>query len=129
MLRDAAPPFNKRIADIILRSSDHVDFRVRQSILAEASPVFESMFSLPQLPENRKRKERDEAEYRDGIQVVSVAEGSRVLDALLRFCYPVDDPLLPTLKVTCEVLEAARKYDMVYVVAQEERVKNAFIHA
>lgn len=119
--RDAAPPFNKRSADVILRSSDHVDFRVRQSILAEASPIFESMFSLPQIPENRKRKERDEAEYRDGIQVVGTSEGSRVLDALLRFCYPVEDPLLPTLKVTCEVLEAARKYDMAYVVAQTKK--------
>ena len=123
-LRDGPPPFNKRTADIILRSSDHVDFRVRQSILAEASPVFESTFSLPQLPENRKRKERDEAEYRDGVQVITLAEGSRVLDALLRFCYPVEDPLLPTLKVTCEVLEAARKYDMAYVVAQ---VKKQFL--
>ena len=123
-IRDAPPPFNKRTADIILRSSDHVDFRVRQSILAEASPIFESMFSLPQLPENRKRKERDEAEYRDGVQVIGLAEGSRVLDALLRFCYPVEDPLLPTLKVTCEVLEAARKYDMAYVVAQ---VKKQFL--
>ncbi|KZT68314.1 hypothetical protein DAEQUDRAFT_766485 [Daedalea quercina L-15889] len=122
--RDAPPPFNKRTADVILRSSDHVDFRVRQSILAEASPFFESMFSLPQLPDNRKRKERDETEYRDGIPVVDMSEGSRVLDSLLRFCYPVEDPLLPSLKVTCEVLEAARKFDMAYVVAQ---VKKQFL--
>ncbi|TFY67243.1 hypothetical protein EVJ58_g1754 [Rhodofomes roseus] len=122
--RDAPPPFNKRTADVILRSSDHVDFRVRQSILAEASPFFEAMFSLPQLPENRKRKDRDETEYRDGIPVVDMSEPSRVLDSLLRFCYPVEDPALPSLKVTCEVLEAARKFDMVYVVAQ---VKKQFL--
>ncbi|KAH9924414.1 uncharacterized protein B0H18DRAFT_1012086 [Fomitopsis serialis] len=124
VIRDAPPPFNKRAADVILRSSDHVDFRVRQSILAESSPFFEAMFSLPQLPESRKRKERDETEYRDGIPIVDMSEGSRVLDALLRFCYPVEDPALPYLKVTCEVLEAARKFDMTYVVAQ---VKKQFL--
>ena len=34
---DAAAPFNKSSANLILRSTDHVDFRVREGILVEAS--------------------------------------------------------------------------------------------
>ena len=44
----AQPPFDKLSADVILRSSDRVDFRVHRTILVEASPVFSDMFSLPQ---------------------------------------------------------------------------------
>lgn len=35
-------------ADVIIRSSDSVDFRVRKTILAEVSAFFKQMFSLPQ---------------------------------------------------------------------------------
>ncbi|KAH9022496.1 hypothetical protein EDB84DRAFT_1510327 [Lactarius hengduanensis] len=39
-------------ADIIVRSSDHVDFRIHKLILATSSPVFRDMFSLSQ-PQQR----------------------------------------------------------------------------
>lgn len=35
-------------ADVIIRSSDSVDFRVRKTVLAEVSAFFKQMFSLPQ---------------------------------------------------------------------------------
>ena len=40
-LRDAPPPFDKSSANLIIRSSDDVDFRVlQQAIIKEASSVF-----------------------------------------------------------------------------------------
>ena len=44
-VRWADAPFNKPTANIILKSSDDVHFRVRKGILAEASPVFDDMFT------------------------------------------------------------------------------------
>ena len=44
----ADPPFDKETTDLILRTSDHVEFHVWKGILAEASPVFEDMFVLQQ---------------------------------------------------------------------------------
>ena len=44
----ADAPFDHSLADVILRSSDKIDFRVFKLFLSLASPVFETMFSLPQ---------------------------------------------------------------------------------
>lgn len=40
--------FNDSDADVILRSSDSLNFPVRKSILSEVSTFFKDMFSLPQ---------------------------------------------------------------------------------
>ncbi|KAF8273062.1 hypothetical protein EI94DRAFT_1564704 [Lactarius quietus] len=42
------PPFDDADADIILRSSDQVDFHVYRVLLSKSSPFFKSIFSLPQ---------------------------------------------------------------------------------
>ncbi|KAI9064030.1 hypothetical protein FKP32DRAFT_1531144, partial [Trametes sanguinea] len=41
-------PFDQPSADIVIRSSDSVDFHVHTQILAQASPFFATMLSLPQ---------------------------------------------------------------------------------
>ena len=46
----ASYPFDKTNADIILRTSDLVDFHVFSQILIAASPFFEGMFDVPQPP-------------------------------------------------------------------------------
>jgi len=120
-IKQGPPPFNKPTADVVLRSSDKVDFHVRQAILAEASPFFETMFTLPQLPENRKRKERDGGEYKDGVIIVEMAENAMVLDSILRFCYPVSDPKMKTLVDVCDVLDAAHKFDMEHAITLATR--------
>ncbi|TCD61714.1 hypothetical protein EIP91_008023 [Steccherinum ochraceum] len=107
-LKDAAAPFNKPSADLILRSSDHVDFRVKKDILTEASPVFDGMVSLPV----HSPVEPNNPDFRDGLPVVRVTETSRTLDHLLRFCYPILNPELGSEVEICEVLEAVRKYMM-----------------
>jgi len=107
----AASPFDHPQADIILRSSDNIDFRVFKLFLSLASPVFETMFSLPQPSEGVDPDE----ETKDGLPVVTVSEGSKTLDALLRFCYPstlAEDPSLDGFMFATEILEAAKKYSL-----------------
>lgn len=122
-VRTAEEPFNKAAADTILRSSDRVDYRIRRSILAEASPFFEDMFSLPQLGGKRKRQGTDD-EYVDGKPVIGVSETSKTLRSLLLFCYPCRDPVLQDGTEVCDVLEAAHKYDMQDIA---DRVHEQFV--
>ena len=107
----AASPFDHPQADIILRSSDNIDFRVFKLFLSLASPVFETMFSLPQPSEGANPNE----EIKDGLPVVSVSEDSKTLEALLRFCYPstlAEDPSLDDFTFATEIIEAAKKYSL-----------------
>ena len=106
----APAPFDHAKADIILRSSDSIDFRVFKLFLSLASPFFETLFTIPQPAE-----ENGDQEVRDGLAVIPITEDSKTLDILLRFCYPstlVDDPNLEVLKDAMDVLEAARKYSL-----------------
>ena len=103
LIHTADYPFNKSEADITLRSSDLVDFHVRRHILFEASPVFESILSIPQ----SHTSEGDQAR-----PVVELTEDNKTLDTLLRICYPV---VKPASKRSLEELEsavkAAQKYE------------------
>ena len=82
----AKKPFDIRTADIIIRTSDNVDFYVYKAILAIASPFFDDMFSLAQTA----------ATPTDNVtqDPVVVSEDSDTMDCLLRLCYPTDDPTL-----------------------------------
>ncbi|KAF8420911.1 hypothetical protein L210DRAFT_3654707 [Boletus edulis BED1] len=106
----AAAPFDHAKADIILRSSDNVNFRVFKLFLSLASPFFETLFDIPQPAE-----ESGDQEVEDGLVVIPVTEDSKTLDALLRFCYPctlAEDPNIEVLKDAMDILEAARKYSL-----------------
>ncbi|KAI0046372.1 hypothetical protein FA95DRAFT_1494157 [Auriscalpium vulgare] len=104
--RDAAPPFDDSSrADVVLRSSDDMHFRVSKTILAIASPIFADMFSLsPPL----KAEAVDETYH--GLPVVPMAEDAATLDLLLRWCYPVRPPKLTTLEDVRRLAEVSRKY-------------------
>ena len=73
--------FNIPDANLIIRSSDSVDFRVHKSVLAIVSPFFEVLLSLPQ---------PSDSESVDGIPVVELSENSDVLNSLVSILYPVD---------------------------------------
>ncbi|KAI9464709.1 hypothetical protein HD554DRAFT_2280652 [Boletus coccyginus] len=91
----AARPFDHAKADIILRSSDNINFRVFKLFLSLASPFFETLFDVP-----RPTQTSEDQEIKDGLAVVPVTEHSKTLDPLLRFCYPctlADDPDLEAL--------------------------------
>ena len=106
----AAAPFDHEKADIILRSSDNVYFRVFKLFLSLASPVFETLFDIPQ-----PAISSEDQEARDGLAVIPVTEDSGTLDTLLRFCYPctlAEDPNLDVLQDAVNVLDAAKKYSL-----------------
>ena len=73
-------PFEVPDANIIIRSSDNIDFRVHKSLLAMASPFFKDLLSLPQ---------PSDSEIVDGVPVVRLPESSELLNNLLSILYPV----------------------------------------
>ena len=99
----AKTPFDDARADLILRSSDGVHFRVFKIILSLASPIFADMFSIP--PPASKQSD-------DEIQVVDLSEHSKVLDVALRHLYPIRSPDMITLRDTSILAEFARKYQV-----------------
>jgi hypothetical protein len=108
----AKSPFDDPTTDFILRSCDDVDFRVNKGFLSAASPVFEDLLGMLHTPD-------DSAET--DVPFMKVTEDQYVLDALLRFCLPGADPLLPSPRAIADVLEASRKYELVGV---KERLVN-----
>ncbi|KAK7045094.1 hypothetical protein R3P38DRAFT_3347296 [Favolaschia claudopus] len=89
-------------ADIILRSSDGVDFHAHRVVLSLVSPVFETMFQLPQ-----------SGDAIDEIPVIDMEENSSTLQKALRFFYPGTHPDIQTLADLEELVEVLiSKYDM-----------------
>lgn len=81
-----SPTLNDSEADVILRSSDGVDFRVRKAVLSEASTFFREMFTLPQ--GNASSNDIGEEEPAvDELPVVPVAEDQDILHVFLRYVY------------------------------------------
>ena len=78
-------PFDVSDTNLVIRSSDLVDFRVHKSVLAMASPFFEDLLSLPQ---------PSDSEIVDGLPVVQFSESSELLNSLLSFIYPVRGSVL-----------------------------------
>lgn len=107
-ISDAPPPFDKPTADIILRSHDLVNFRVRKCILAEASAFFGNTFDLPQATSSDVHNH--DCEHKAGPTVVEVEEDSGTLEKLLRICYPVCNPVIKDIDELRPFLEAAVKY-------------------
>ena len=100
------PPFNDSDADIVLRSSDQVDFIVYKVILSKASPFFKTMFTLPQ--------PATDAQPDSCRPIVELAENSNVLTAFLLVVYP-PTPMSPkplSLDDLIAALDMARKYDI-----------------
>ena len=101
--KKAEAPFDNPRADLILRSSDEVHFRVMKGILSIASPVFDDMFNIPSPPSEKQR---------DEIQVVPLSEDSTALDVALRHIYPVRTPNGDKLLYASILAEFARKYQV-----------------
>jgi hypothetical protein len=94
---------NNQGADVILRSSDLVSFRVHKSTLAISSPFFNRRFSLPQPLDG---------EVIDGLPVVHVSENSELLHSLLTLLYPIPSVMPDSYEKTLALLSASQKYDM-----------------
>jgi len=93
-------------ANLIIRSSDLVDFRVHKSILAMVSPFFNDIFSLPQLPDS---------ESVDGLPLTKLSEDAELLNTLLSMIYPVRVVVPDSYEKVLNLLAACQKYDMAQV--------------
>jgi len=105
----ASSPFDHPKADIILRSSDGIDFHVFKVFLTLVSPFFEAMFELPQ------PTVMTTGDVNGGLPVVIMQEDSGTLDIFLRFCYPstlAEDPSLENPTDILAILGVARKYSL-----------------
>ncbi|OCH93746.1 hypothetical protein OBBRIDRAFT_266819 [Obba rivulosa] len=104
----ASPPFDDPDADVIIRTSDLIDFRVYKVILGMVSPVFKDMFPMPQ-PKN----DNHPTCHKDGVPVVTVTETAETMDNVLRIIHPMQEPRhLTTLEQVVPALEASDKYMM-----------------
>ncbi|KAJ6511633.1 hypothetical protein DFH09DRAFT_1435006 [Mycena vulgaris] len=84
---DASDPFSPTSdevnpPDVIVRSSDVVDFHAHKAILSFGSVVFKDMFSFPE-PTGE-----DANATRDGKIIISLPEDSQTVEKLLLLCYP-----------------------------------------
>jgi len=93
-------------ANVIIRSSDLVNFRVHKSVLAMSPPFFRDLLSLPQPPNS---------ESVDGIPVVQLLEDAELLNSLVSMLYPVRPVMPHSYEKVLYLLAACQKYDMVQV--------------
>lgn len=112
VVKDAPAPFDDGDADVILRSCDLVDFRVFKLVLSFASPVFKSMFTLPQSPSSTRTIVADDDDQKHGLPVVRLSEDARTLQDILRACYPGTSPHITCIEDIARVLAASEKYEM-----------------
>ncbi|PIL24831.1 hypothetical protein GSI_12717 [Ganoderma sinense ZZ0214-1] len=92
-------PFTDADADVVLLTSDSLEFRIHSKIIELASPnMFNMLTQDPSATEQR---------------VYIMNESSAVADPLLRFCYPGPRPLFPDAPNTfLRVLAALQKYGL-----------------
>ncbi|ETW80397.1 hypothetical protein HETIRDRAFT_240500, partial [Heterobasidion irregulare TC 32-1] len=110
----AGPPSADADADLVVRSSNKVDFHVHKFLLSLASPVFKDILSIP----DTTIYSGASVEYKDGILVIHVAEQRQVLENLLRLVYPTDNGKLPDLSSVRELFRAMDKYEMLDLFPQ-----------
>ncbi|KAF8258648.1 hypothetical protein EI94DRAFT_1814944 [Lactarius quietus] len=90
-------------SDVILQSSNLVNFRVNKVGLSVSSSFFADMFSLPQPADD---------EDVDGLPVVRLPEDAETLNGLLTVLYPVPSVVPTSYDKALQLLAAAQKYDM-----------------
>lgn len=94
-------------SDVILRSSDNVDFYVLKFFLSFSSPHFESIFSQSMGYTEKQH-----------LPIIELTEESKTLQAFLPFFYPGVPPRVKVLDDIMNVMAAGHKYGVDVVVKQ-----------
>ncbi|KAJ7607268.1 hypothetical protein DFH06DRAFT_1309581 [Mycena polygramma] len=98
------------VADASLRSCDGADFYIVRAILSLLSPVFATMFRLPQ------------PDATPAIPVVDMEENAVTLDKALRFIYPGTEPIVDSFEDLRTIIELViDKYDMQCEIPKAKR--------
>ena len=103
-------------ANIIVRSSDQVNFRVHKSVLAVSSPFFKDLLSLPQPPD---------AEIVDGLPVVPLPEDAGLLNSLISLLYPITPMIPDSYQKVFALLAVCQKYELESV---QSNIRSAIYH-
>ncbi|KAI0040315.1 hypothetical protein FA95DRAFT_899429 [Auriscalpium vulgare] len=109
---DSGAPYDDTDADLILRSSDLVDFRVYKVVLAKASPVFKVLLSGSPKSDAKTPSIALSGESKDGCSVICLPENKDVLESLLSAILPVPVVIPGNLNRLLPILAAAQKYNM-----------------
>ncbi|KAK2462725.1 hypothetical protein APHAL10511_005243 [Amanita phalloides] len=117
---DSLKPFDSSAkADVILRSSDSIDFFVIKLLLCHVSPVFHGMLSSDHVTASKD-------ETRNGLPIISVNEDSTTLYCLLALVYPsyfTAGNQVVHIDGLCKVAKAVQKYCMDCIESElKERV-------
>ena len=98
------------LADIVIRTSDNVEFYLVKAILMIASPFFRDMFSLPQPP---SQNSQSQDETMDGCPLISLQDSPDDLASLLIALYDgttFGDNGREDFKVVSGILRLSTKY-------------------
>lgn len=121
-----ASPFDDPDADLIIRSSDGIYFRVYKVILAKASGVFKGMFTVPQ-PDPATVTATTDLE--NAPPIVPLTEDGETLHKLLQLCYPVADPLLASLDDISLLQAVCDKYEIEGLMKNLEKLLGVFMES
>ncbi|KAJ8489321.1 hypothetical protein ONZ51_g2984 [Trametes cubensis] len=118
----APHPFNKATADLVLRSRNGLNFRVRSQIIIEASPILDTKLSDLQRS----------IQCGGSAPILDIVADSSTLELLLRLCYPIVNPPLNDLSLDRleTTLRAAFEYEMelpVQVLVEELLRRDAML--
>ncbi|KAG8908627.1 hypothetical protein FRB99_004915 [Tulasnella sp. 403] len=102
------PPFDHDSSgDCILQTPCGTQFKVFRNILSLASPVFKTMFDLPQ-PSISSSPTVDLA----NLPIIVVTETAKVMQELLRILYPMEVVQLRSIDLVFSLVEACDKYEI-----------------
>lgn len=121
------PPFDDNDADLVIRSSDCVDFPVHQAFLSKASPHFKTMLSLPQPSTSGPSSAKCHSHPRGSLPTVPVVEKSSVVHILLSFLLPITPVLPRSLDEAMDFVNAAHKYEMEVVEVRARSILRRFL--
>lgn len=117
-----APFDSDPAADVVLRSSDDFEFRVRKAILSLGSPVFNDIFGIPQPELKEEINISAPHNLKASLPCIQLTETGPVVDILLRQCYPLPPPFaLDDLDTVFAVRLASDKYDMPFIRANMDK--------
>ncbi|KIL69207.1 hypothetical protein M378DRAFT_21414 [Amanita muscaria Koide BX008] len=102
---DAQEPFGSSpAANLVLRSSDSVDFHVLEGLMRLVSPHFDSLFPL------------NNPHSKDGRAVIRVAEDSKTMHQLLSIIYHhIDEVDIQDFELYTSIVKAVRVYRMAII--------------
>ena len=99
-------------ADIIVRSSDDLDFGVQKVFLVKSSPVLDGFIQAA----SNHSDDGPPVGVGTPLPIVRLPERRAILHSLFTFLLSVDPVLPPTLEETMELLSVAQKYRMSHIL-------------